>query len=1405
MKVAEAVGGSIAGVVGGVYSIVSYVNPLSSSSSSSKPSSDDKQEDAGNEQGTDNLVGSNTAASANSQTPDEQSSISSKGDTPPSILHGAADWNSVAADIDERLVADANADNPENNRPPTPTKPSFTRMLRFPTPAVADASMHASKAEYKQAVRNDPVSMNVSQRTGHQFRPGTEEKRRYMRRMSKAPQLNAPPDNSESLPASSSSATGGAVHRAPSRSHQQESGVGDGGDSSEESDDSDEDLALDSSDLNAAIAAEYYQAAAESQRYDSKTRAVEPWRFIIPKVKRVKRRALWRLFLAQEIAPTVYDEAGEQKQQLMKLTKSATNSSISSPIISPQRVRNLPLSPIAASTTLKRNDQPANISDLQLQQQQPQQQDANSLRRRMLETAALRTTSSSPDSDLSSQQQQQQGSAALQAKSSQTLKKTRPPSLAPSIESHNSAKTATISSAAPSKQQQQPSKAGEARKNGIWTMEFSVCGKYLAAGGQDGVVRIWRIAAFAREQEREKRQHASASASASPTNADMPANGAQTPTSATFPSSRQQQQPQPQQQQQQPAAILRGKHTAARDTRYWKVESLESPLQSPRSPSHKRTSTAYIDSTEIMPFANSAPIAKGHKHQRSISLAQPLMSPRSHSFMQQEGSGALMTDTSASATPVSAAAADHEGGTASSRPSSRTSSMANDTQSIATAAAAASQLHPMHAYELLEPMPFRSYVGHTADILSLSWSKNGFLLTASMDRTVRLWHPHRPECLCTFRHRDIVTSVAFNPRDDRLFISGSLDCKLRLWDIPARGVKHWTKLPDGQMVTSVAFTSPKGDHIVAGTYRGMCVFYSTDGLTVQGRMHARSSRGRNSKGSKITGFAYLPTGEMPPQLIRQLALPPKPVDSSGYQLLVSSNDSRLRMFHPHGRHLERKYKGHANASSQAFARLSSDGRYIISGSEDHNIYVWSVAQDNAATVSTHPNSDHIRRVRGGGGGNSGKKPSTNITVCEDSNSASAASAVAAPPKPEKHILSGLFSRRRGDKPGDANGSCADANASSPAPGDGEWESLDGKVEEKSIYEYFPAHDAAVSQALFVPSSTLQYLAAHDDPILSRRKMRVTSTAGEVENVLPAAANATFGDASGENNRLPPISEQKEEGKDRSENSVEDMTAIIVSADTSGNIRVFRKDINVHCMYIQQGRGSRSSLVKTKESVGSIGQLASRDKHSTTDIPGENDSLKEKSAAKGSARAKQTSDDLSFQQQQQQQQQHEQQNADAVAEDSSRPRLARGTSFWNKIGLKRSNTTMATKRHSSIDPPVSRLETVVASSSAEAADADSKEKPLLHPKSPTTKFASLSAKPTARRARIPLAPPPAVTPSAESSDSCAYCGHCKFIEFSVASPTTAAATISQEQHQQHDAPTSSLAVCENCKRVKNMPL
>ncbi|KAM9126918.1 WD repeat-containing protein 44 isoform 1-T1 [Pangshura tecta] len=220
--------------------------------------------------------------------------------------------------------------------------------------------------------------------------------------------------------------------------------------------------------------------------------------------------------------------------------------------------------------------------------------------------------------------------------------------------------------------------------------------------------------------------------------------------------------------------------------------------------------------------------------------------------------------------------------------------------------------------------PFCKYKGHTADLLDLSWSKNYFLLSSSMDKTVRLWHISRRECLCCFQHIDFVTAIAFHPRDDRYFLSGSLDGKLRLWNIPDKKVALWNEV-DGQtkLITAANFCQ-NGKYAVIGTYDGRCIFYDTEHLKYHTQIHVRSTRGRNRVGRKITGIEPLP-GEN--------------------KILVTSNDSRIRLYDLRDLSLSMKYKGYVNSSSQIKASFSHDFTYIVSGSEDKYVYIWSTYHD----------------------------------------------------------------------------------------------------------------------------------------------------------------------------------------------------------------------------------------------------------------------------------------------------------------------------------------------------------------------------------------------------------------------------------------------------------------------------
>ncbi|KAH7140905.1 WD40-repeat-containing domain protein [Dactylonectria macrodidyma] len=233
--------------------------------------------------------------------------------------------------------------------------------------------------------------------------------------------------------------------------------------------------------------------------------------------------------------------------------------------------------------------------------------------------------------------------------------------------------------------------------------------------------------------------------------------------------------------------------------------------------------------------------------------------------------------------------------------------------------------------------PVREFHGHTGEVLALSWSKNNFLLSSSMDKTVRLWHMTRNDCLCTFKHKDVVTSIAFHPTDDRFFLAGSLDAQLRLWSIPDRTVAF--EVTTGEFITAVAFT-PDGKMAICGVLSGMATFYITEGLKLRYQIHVRSSRGKNAKGSKITG-------------IRTLAVTSGP-DKGIIKVLITSNDSRVRVYNLNDKVIQVKYKGLENQSSQINARFSDDAQYIVCGSEDRKAYIWKLNSQDSELKDKQP-------------------------------------------------------------------------------------------------------------------------------------------------------------------------------------------------------------------------------------------------------------------------------------------------------------------------------------------------------------------------------------------------------------------------------------------------------------------
>ena len=81
-----------------------------------------------------------------------------------------------------------------------------------------------------------------------------------------------------------------------------------------------------------------------------------------------------------------------------------------------------------------------------------------------------------------------------------------------------------------------------------------------------------------------------------------------------------------------------------------------------------------------------------------------------------------------------------------------------------------------------------------------------------------------------------IANIFFLLQDDRYFLSGSLDGKLRLWNIPEKKVTMWNEV--SSLITTANFCH-NGKFAVAGTYDGKCIFYTTE---VNTQLHETKSQ-----------------------------------------------------------------------------------------------------------------------------------------------------------------------------------------------------------------------------------------------------------------------------------------------------------------------------------------------------------------------------------------------------------------------------------------------------------------------------------------------------------------------------------------------------------------------------------
>ncbi|CAH9140862.1 unnamed protein product [Cuscuta epithymum] len=258
-------------------------------------------------------------------------------------------------------------------------------------------------------------------------------------------------------------------------------------------------------------------------------------------------------------------------------------------------------------------------------------------------------------------------------------------------------------------------------------------------------------------------------------------------------------------------------------------------------------------------------------------------------------------------------------------PSAKVKEKIHKFMSISKTAESACVVFPPKVLRIHEK-PLHKFQGHCAEVLDLSWSKNNFLLSCSIDKTARLWKVGSDQCLRVFSHSNYVTCVQFNPVNDGYFISGSIDGKTRIWDTNGGQVVDWTEIKD--IVTAVSY-HPSGQGGIIGSLTGSCHFFNVTENHIQLEpQHCMVSK-KKSADKRITAIQFVPR------------------DPS--KVMVTCADSQVRILS--GMNVIGKYKGPRNAGNFISASFTSDGKHIVTAADDFNVYLWNYISPEESSLS----------------------------------------------------------------------------------------------------------------------------------------------------------------------------------------------------------------------------------------------------------------------------------------------------------------------------------------------------------------------------------------------------------------------------------------------------------------------
>ncbi|XP_069786486.1 denticleless protein homolog [Narcine bancroftii] len=257
----------------------------------------------------------------------------------------------------------------------------------------------------------------------------------------------------------------------------------------------------------------------------------------------------------------------------------------------------------------------------------------------------------------------------------------------------------------------------------------------------------------------------------------------------------------------------------------------------------------------------------------------------------------------------------------------------------------------------------QAWLAHNNAVFDLAWVPGEpKLVTASGDQTAKLWDVEMSELLGTFKgHRCSLKSVAFGKRETAVFCTGGRDGNIMVWDTRCNkkdGFYRQVKQITGAHNSQAKQTSPKQRkrrHAARGLAPSVdyqqsvtvVAFQDENTLISAGAVDGVIKVWDLRKNYTIFHQDPVPVQSFlyPGTSARKLGYSSVILDSKGSNLFANCTDDNIYMFNLTGMQTApiATFSGHQNSTFYIKASLSPDDQFLISGSTDHNAYIWKVS------------------------------------------------------------------------------------------------------------------------------------------------------------------------------------------------------------------------------------------------------------------------------------------------------------------------------------------------------------------------------------------------------------------------------------------------------------------------------